>query len=140
MRKMKDAENINLLGPPFVNVKGQAAVEKLLQEKRGHVKAAFFRDDIGAIDLVWGEDGKRGFGMAHIIERRSKLGGDASVVLNNLTHVVEKGTLTRETKWDDNPRFIIEHDGYRVLVDADLRGISVQYVLTAYQIKKQHQR
>ncbi|MCL2446688.1 MAG: hypothetical protein FWD06_07975 [Oscillospiraceae bacterium] len=137
---MKDAENINLLGPSFVNVKGQAAVDKLLQEKRGHVKAAFFRDDIGAIDLIWGEDGKRGFGTAHIIERRSKNDGNASVVLNNLARVVENGTLIRETKWDNNPRFIIEHDGYRVLVDADLRGANVQYVLTAYQIKKQHQR
>jgi len=43
-----------LMGPEFTGVKGQAAVEKLLNERQGHVKEAFYRDDIGGIDLYWG--------------------------------------------------------------------------------------
>lgn len=45
----------NLLGKEYVGVKGQAAIDKLMQEKQGHVKGAFHREDIGDIDLLWGQ-------------------------------------------------------------------------------------
>lgn len=54
-----------LLGKEFTGVKGQKAVEKLLQEKQGHVKGAFTRQDIGDIDLVWGNE-KQGLCHAEI--------------------------------------------------------------------------
>ncbi len=46
---------------------------KLLQEKRGQVAGAFYREDLGYIDLVWGSvEGKgkeaRGLGLSKIIE------------------------------------------------------------------------
>ncbi|WP_459177920.1 PBECR3 domain-containing polyvalent protein, partial [Helicobacter ailurogastricus] len=34
--------------------KGAEAVKKLLQEKRGQVSGAFYRQDLGYIDLIWG--------------------------------------------------------------------------------------
>ncbi len=58
-----------LLGEEFKGVKGQAAVDKLLKEKRGHVKGAFYREDIGDIDLFWGNEY---VGLRHIIEERQK--------------------------------------------------------------------
>ena len=70
-----------LMGPEYKNLKGQQAIDKLLQEKQGHVKGAFYRKEIGSIDLLWGktddEDG-RGFGLAHIIERRNEQGFDGA--------------------------------------------------------------
>ena len=57
-----------LYGEEFKGYKGQAAIDKLLKEQRGHVKGAFHRDDIGDIDLVWGSDTA---GLQHIIKQRS---------------------------------------------------------------------
>ena len=56
-------------GEEFKGVKGKAAVDRLMKEKRGHVKGAFTRKDIGDIDLVWGNEG---MGLAHIIKRRKE--------------------------------------------------------------------
>jgi hypothetical protein len=55
------------LGEEFEGFKGQEAINKLLQEKRRQIPAAFHRDDIEDIALVWGNDD---VGLAHIIKRR----------------------------------------------------------------------
>lgn len=67
---------------------GQAAVEKLLKEKQGHVKGAFSRKDIGDIDLVWGDEEK---GLAHLIKNREKQGIDVKKFLADFAEVIEKG-------------------------------------------------
>lgn len=77
---------ITLLKPSVSN-----AVNALLKYGRGHIKGAIHRDDIGDIDLMWG-DSKRG--LKHIIESRQKHGQSATKVLNILPELLEKGALT----------------------------------------------
>ncbi|MFP6255475.1 DUF3519 domain-containing protein [Helicobacter pylori] len=57
---------------PEFALKPKEALEKLFQEKNGQVAGAAFRDDLGGIDFVWGKDGKDGYGLAHILEKREK--------------------------------------------------------------------
>lgn len=57
-------------GVEYVGYKGAEAIEKLLKEKKGHIKAAFHRPEIGDITLVWGNE--KG-GLFHVIEKRDKL-------------------------------------------------------------------
>ncbi|WP_267892574.1 putative barnase/colicin E5 family endoribonuclease, partial [Helicobacter trogontum] len=47
---------------------GESAIAKLLAERQGQVAGAFYRKELGDIDLVWG-DSK--MGLAHILERRT---------------------------------------------------------------------
>ena len=35
----------DLIGEEYVGIKGQAAVDKLMAEKQGHIKDAFYRED-----------------------------------------------------------------------------------------------
>jgi hypothetical protein len=65
------AKATEFLGPEYSGVKGQAAVEKLLKERQGHVKGAFHRDDTGDIILAWGDDN---MGIQHIINHRNLYG------------------------------------------------------------------
>ena len=55
IERKRKSELTTLLGEEFKGYKGQEAVNKLLQEKRGHVKGAFHREDMGDIDLLWGK-------------------------------------------------------------------------------------
>ncbi|GAA8293593.1 hypothetical protein HpBT174_00400 [Helicobacter pylori] len=88
-------------------LKPKEALEKLLQEKNGQVAGAAFRDDLGGIDFVWGKDGKSGYGLAHIIEKREKqytrLGLNAEQIkertdelLKSIPEVIENGTLLKD--------------------------------------------
>ncbi len=54
--------------------KGAQAVAKLLQEKRGQVAGAFYREDLGYIDLVWGNVGvgkTKGIGLSKILDKHA---------------------------------------------------------------------
>ncbi len=68
--EIKHKTREEFFGEEFAGVKGSDAIEKLLKEKRGHVKNAFTRPEIGGIDLVWGDENG---GLLHTIMRRDKM-------------------------------------------------------------------
>ncbi|STQ85772.1 hypothetical protein LS73_008190 [Helicobacter muridarum] len=70
---------------------GQNAVKKPLAEKQGQVAGAFYRDELGDIDLVWGKvtnaEKNKGYGLAHIIDKHPNLD------LKLMADIVEKGEI-----------------------------------------------
>ncbi|PUD82635.1 hypothetical protein C2R53_00820, partial [Helicobacter pylori] len=54
---------------PEFALKPKEALEKLLQEKNGQVAGAAYREDLGGIDLVWGN---KNYGLEHILKRREE--------------------------------------------------------------------
>jgi conserved hypothetical mosaic CUP0956/HP1116/jhp1044-like protein len=50
------------------------AIKFLMKEQKGDCLQALYREDIGYIDIVWGENDKnnKGFGLKHIIEKHGK--------------------------------------------------------------------
>ncbi|PUD62222.1 hypothetical protein C2R47_05690, partial [Helicobacter pylori] len=102
-------------------LKPKEALEKLLKEKNGQVAGAAFRDDLGGIDFVWGKDGKDGYGLAHILEKREKqytrLGLNAEQIkertdelVKSIPEVIENGTLFK----DDLGRVSVELNDVKV--------------------------
>jgi len=115
---------------------GQDAVDKLLNEKQGHVVKAFYRDDIEIphIVLVWGyqkhSEPFDGAGMEHIIFRRTSSGVDIEEFLKDLSEVIECGTLKGKNKLG---RYEIWHKGKMVILSPEYNGHEIMYVLTAYK-------
>lgn len=123
-------------GEEFKGVKGKAAIDKLLQEKRGFVKGAFEREDIGGISLVWGEAGRpnteEGYGIAHIIRRRNELGQNLEKVLNDLQEVVEKGEIILQK----NGKFKITLEKQAVIVKPTFNKRKFQFVVSSFETTK----
>lgn len=119
-----------LLGEEFKGVKGQAAINKLLKEKRGHVKGAFHRDDIGDIDLLWGNDY---LGLKHIIQQREKQGISVADFTHDLSDVIEKGQYHQKS---ERGNFEFIHNGKMVVVAPEYHGNKITFVLTAYKTRK----
>ncbi|UOR60044.1 hypothetical protein [Helicobacter pylori] len=46
-----------------------AAINKLLETKKGFVAGAFHKEGLGDIDLVWGN---KDYGLEHILQKREK--------------------------------------------------------------------
>ena len=99
-----------LLGKEYTGVKGRAAIDKLLKEKQGYVKAAFHRDDIGDIDLLWGNDS---LGLQHIIKQREKQGINITSFLDDITDVIEKGQFYQKS---DRGNFEFLHNGKMAII------------------------
>ncbi|WP_238738759.1 DUF3519 domain-containing protein [Helicobacter pylori] len=123
-------------------LKPKEALEKLLQEKNGQVAGAAFRDDLGGIDFVWGKDGKDGYGLAHILEKREKqytrLGLNAEQIkertdelLKSIPEVIENGTLFK----DDLGRVSAELNNIRVGLKNtwDDNNLNNHFVVTSYE-------
>ena len=115
-----------LLGKEHTGVKGIAAIEKLLQERSGHVKNAFKRKEIGYIDLIWG-DGE--VGLQHIIERRNEQGFDGESFLYEIPNVIRQGNIRKQP----SGAFAIEYGGVKAIVAPSLRGSNIQFLLTAFE-------
>ena len=115
------------LGPEYKGLKGQAAVEKIASEKKGHVKGAFSREDIGDIDLFWGDENA---GLRHIIERRTSQGVDADEYIKSITEVVENGTFGGPAKAPDS--FIVRTNDKSAVIGYSFKGNEIQYVLTSF--------
>lgn len=117
-----------LLGQEFTGVKGQAAIEKLLQERQGHVKSAFHRDDIGDIDLLWGNDR---LGLQHIILQREKeKEGHVSEILSDLSDAIEKGIFKKR---NNRGNFEFKYEKSYVVIAPEYHGNKITYLLTAYK-------
>ncbi|GAA7536809.1 DUF3519 domain-containing protein [Helicobacter pylori] len=125
---------------PEFALKPKEALEKLLQEKNGQVAGAAFRDDLGGVDFVWGKDGKDGYGLAHILEKREKqytrLGLNAEQIkertdelLKSIPEVIDNGTLFK----DDLGHVSIQLNDVKVGLKNDDNNLNNHFVVTSYE-------
>lgn len=124
--------NNNSLGPEYKGYKGKKAIDKLMKEKKGYIKGAFHRKDIGDIDLVWGNNK---MGLKHIIKRRKETGQNLEEVLNDMTDVIEKGKLVDSERKDRNKKYTIEDQKNKYVIGTKLHKNKRNFILTAYEKK-----
>ncbi|MCA5589872.1 hypothetical protein LA342_08880 [Campylobacter upsaliensis] len=105
--------------------KGKNAIDFLLKAQAGHIENAFYREELGDIDLVWGDEN---FGLRHILEQRAKQWGEEKALkfISHLSENIEKGQ-------------IVELEKGRVGIKTDLTTIILDkkennnFVLTAFR-------
>jgi hypothetical protein len=119
-----------LLGEKFEGFRGQAAIDKLLKEKRGYIPAAFHREDLGDIALIWGDETA---GLAHIIKRRTEQRIEINSFLSDLGEVVENGKMRKNL---DTGNFETLHNRKMCVIAPERIGNNLAFVLTAYKTRK----
>ncbi|EOG2576172.1 PBECR2 nuclease fold domain-containing protein [Campylobacter upsaliensis] len=121
-KPLKDEFGVN-----FEGFKGKEAIEKLLEEKRGQVKGAFYKEGLGEIDLVWGD---KNYGLEHIL---NKHGGEFKNLAKELSEAVENGKIVK----DDKGRLRLEYENKIVGIKDNWKGEkTAHWVVTAY-VKKE---
>ena len=122
-------------GKEYTGYKEGAAIDKLLKEKQGHIKKAFFHKEIGFIDLVWGDNAA---GMAHVIKRREELltKGKGKIsgidMVKKIPEIIKNGKLVP----DNQGRFNVEFNGYRVGIKKNFDNDQVTWIVSAMEILK----
>ena len=115
----------------------QGAINKLLAEKQGQVAGAFYRKDLGDIDLVWGDIK---IGLRKILDKHiddfSEFGNDINAVGKALDTIISKGKLTTNAGVHTIV-FKTEKGTYRVeLGKGWLDKGDNNWVITAYKLDK----
>ena len=103
---------------------------------KGQVAGAFYKEELGDIDLVWGDSH---FGLQHILERRTQdfikegFSPDQAALkarefVESLPQIVENGEVT----FGKNRAFI-DFDNKRSLIALDYKGEDRKWLITAYK-------
>ncbi len=135
IKKNKAKSKEEFFGEEFKGYKGAEAIEKLLKEKRGHIKNAFERPEIGGIDLVWGDNTG---GLGHTIMRRAEqlqagTGTTSGIdIARKIPEIIEKGKFALGA--GDRPNFT--YNDYLVVVRPAFDGEKVNWVVTAMEPQK----
>lgn len=118
-------ESLDLLGQEHKAPHGDAAVQKLLDCKNGHIKNAFIRSDIDDITLIWGNDA---VGLKHIIKRRTEENKDVDELVSHLSDTIENGTL----KINKRGRFVITKGKYQAIISPEIFNDKLNFLVTGY--------
>lgn len=118
-------ESLDLLGQEHKAPHGDAAVQKLLDCKNGHIKNAFIRSDIDDITLIWGNDA---VGLKHIIKRRKEENEDVDELVSHLFDTIENGTL----KINKRGRFVITKGKYQAIISPEIFNDKLNFLVTGY--------
>ena len=122
-------------GVEYKNVKGKEAIDKLLKEKQGHVKEAFYRKEVGFIDLVWGDDSG---GILHVIKRRDqmKMIGKGNItgleMAKKIPDIIGNGAFVI----DEHDRLSFQFEGYKVGIKPTYFEEKLNWVVSAMEIIK----
>jgi len=123
----------NRFGGIYDQFRGKAreAFYFLKSKKEGYLKGVFHRDDIGDIDLVWGDapNDYNGKGLAHIIRKHIQKFGDFNDLddaIATISDVINNGESYNNSR--DARLVNIEKGDYRVVVAMDNEG---NWVLSA---------
>lgn len=116
----------------FTEFKGnpEGAIEKLLQEKNGYVSGAVYKEGIGDIDFIYGQPGKNGYGLAHIIERRNQQGISGEEFVREIPKIIRNGSVYN-VLGQEGRKFILS-DNKEALIRLDWDGEKRNWLLTAY--------
>ncbi|MDL0110887.1 PBECR2 nuclease fold domain-containing protein, partial [Campylobacter felis] len=104
-------------------------------EFKAQVSGAFYKEGLGDIDLVWGDEN---FGLKHILERRtqdfiekgfSKAEAEQKALefVESLPDIIENGNIDKGAK-----RVFLDTENERAVIALDYNGIDRKWVLTGY--------
>ena len=104
---------------------GKGAIQKLLAERQGQVAGAFYRQELGDIDLVWGDSN---FGLKHILDKH---GSEFKDIAKELDEIIQNGEVVKRQGRDE--AYNIEYKGFKVGIN---KGFNKQgenkWVVTAF--------
>ncbi|EOX1264509.1 hypothetical protein ACPDI4_001027, partial [Campylobacter upsaliensis] len=124
-KKFFNKKELEDFGVNFEGFKGKEAVLKLLEEKRGQVKGAFYKEGLGEIDLVWGDEN---FGLKHIL---NKHGDEFEDIAEELSEAMEKGVLKKQNE----VRSRIEFKDFAIGLSGEFKGEKHAFIITAFKRK-----
>jgi hypothetical protein len=115
--------------------KPKEAILHLIKIKQGECKDALFREDIGFISIVWGEnhpETHKGFGLKHIIEKHEKDIVSAGFnIADFIPLVVRLGNFNLERS--EAGKRVYDSESFRCVVACNGKE---QWLLTAFVILK----
>ena len=114
------------------------AIKHLKKVKEGECIAALYREDIGYVDLVWGENDKnnKGYGLKHIIEKHGEQIKELGFEVEDFIPIIfQYGNLSVSKT---NEEYMLESKIFRVVIEKTYKGRKKYWELTEFDLRKRN--
>jgi len=126
-------------GTVYTEFKGKPkdAIRHLLKVQEGECIAALYRDDIGYIDIVWGENdsNNKGFGLKHIYEKHGKEIKELGFEIEDFIPIMVQFGEFNKVKSEKTKR-VYESKMFRFVIETSYFGQQKNWLLTAFDLTK----
>ncbi len=116
--------------------KPKQAIQHLKKVKQGECTQALYRDDIGYVDIVWGENDpktNKGYGLKHIIEKHGK---EIKQLGFEVEDFIVFGFMFGKVKQTERlQRIILEGERYKLIVITKWNKKDKKLLLTAFDLR-----
>ena len=141
-KQTKDKEiEIGEFGPIYTHFEGKPkdAIRHLRKVKEGECPKSLYRDDIGYIDIVWGEVTDpvkhKGYGLSHIIDKHEDEIKQLGFAIEEfIPIVVQYGEL--KEKSSDDKKITLESRMFRVVIQKKWNGKAKTFLLSTFDLRK----
>lgn len=116
--------------------KPKEAIKHLLKVQKGECINALYRDDIGFIDIIWGENDQnnKGFGLKHIVEKHSKEIRELGYNIEDFIPIIVQFGDFNEKKSDSDKK-VYESKMFRFAIAINNKN-KKRWLLTAFDLRK----
>ena len=131
---------VGIFGPIYDQFQSQPklAIKYLLKVQNGECPKALYREDIGFIDIVWGENDpmtNKGYGLKHIVEKHGESIKELGFEVEDfIPIVVQFGDLS--VKKSDDKKLILESTTFRIVIQTRWDNQEKVFLLTAFDLRK----
>ncbi len=140
MRKNKTLQGLQKgdFGTIYPQFKGKPkqAIQHLKKVKQGECPKALYRDDIGYVDIVWGENDpktNKGYGLKHIIEKHGK---EIKQLGFEVEDFIVFGFMFGKVKQTERlQRIILEGERYKLIIITKWNKKDKKLLLTAFDLR-----
>ncbi len=134
----KTAKN-GKFGPIYTQFKNKPkeAIIFLKKKKAGECVKALYRDEIGYVDIIWGENDpktNKGYGLKHILEKHGKEIKMLGFEVENFIPMAFQLGKIKDTR--ESFKILIENESYRVILLTEWYGRKKTLLLTSFGITK----
>lgn len=138
-RKIKDEEDSNLgLGTKYTQFKGKPkdAIKYLMEVQEGDCVDALYREDVGYVDIVWGEndENNKGFGLKHIIEKHGAEINQLGYKIEDFIAIAFEFGDFKKAK--EKEKILLESEMFRVVIAIEWKGHKKSLLLSAFDLRK----
>ena len=117
--------------------KPKEAIKYLMKVKEGEAVKALFRNEIGYIDIVWGENDKnnKGFGLKHIIEKHGAEIKHLGFEIEDFIPIIVQFGVFNPKKSEGTKR-VYENEMFKFVIETKYYNKSKNWLLTAFDLRK----
>jgi len=122
---------------PQFQDKPKEAIRFLMKRCEGECIKALYRQDIGYIDIIWGENDQnnKGYGLKHIVEKHGSNIEELGFKVEDFIPIVVQFGEFNETVSDAGKK-VFESRMFRFVIATNFEGRRKQWLLTSFDLRK----